>query len=103
MQISQCGISFIGGDVPGFYNNPIKAEPEKDEPDKEPVVKKKEKQWDTDLILSWYRLGVFMPFFRAHSHIDNLRREPWCFGEETCKLIQKSVLLRYKLLVYLYT
>ena len=58
------------------------------EEEKLPLVeKKKQIKWDTQLIISWYRLGVFMPFFRAHSHIDNLRREPWCFGEETCKLI----------------
>jgi alpha 1,3-glucosidase len=53
--------------------------------------------------VSWYRLGAFTPFFRAHAHIDSIRREPWCFGEKIMKQIREIVLLRYKLLPYIYT
>ena len=118
LQKTVCGISFIGGDVPGFYNNPLlpkveEVEHEKKEEVKENatgqpmpklVVEKIEKpQWDEELITSWYRLGIYMPFFRAHSHIDTLRREPWCFSDAACSNIKSSIILRYKLLVYLYT
>ena len=40
-------------------------------------------KWDHDLIVSWYRLGVFMPFFRAHACMDTIRREPYLFSETT--------------------
>jgi alpha-glucosidase (family GH31 glycosyl hydrolase) len=32
-------------------------------------------------IVNAYQLGVFMPFFRAHSHLDNQVREPWLLSE----------------------
>ena len=68
------------------------------------IVEKIEKpKWDEELITSWYRLGIYMPFFRAHSHIDTLRREPWCFSDEANSNIKSSISLRYKLLIYLYT
>ncbi|MQL90679.1 hypothetical protein Taro_023277, partial [Colocasia esculenta] len=46
-----------GADVGGFFGNP---EPE--------------------LLLRWYQLGAYYPFFRAHAHHDTKRREPWLFG-----------------------
>ncbi|KAB2603846.1 glucan 1,3-alpha-glucosidase [Pyrus ussuriensis x Pyrus communis] len=51
------GISFSGADVGGFFGNP---EPE--------------------LLVRWYQLGAYYPFFRAHAHHDTKRREPWLFG-----------------------
>ena len=59
--------------------------------------------WDEDLIKAWYRLGIFMPFFRAHAHIDSIRREPWVFSQETNLQLRDTIRLRYALLVYLYT
>lgn len=58
-----CGINFVGADVPGFYGNP----------------ETEDKEWDHSLVVSWYKVGVLMPFFRAHSHCETKRREPWCF------------------------
>ncbi|GFY87476.1 glycosyl hydrolases family 31 protein [Actinidia rufa] len=51
------GITFSGADVGGFFGNP---EPE--------------------LLVRWYQLGAYYPFFRAHAHHDTKRREPWLFG-----------------------
>ncbi|KAB2597127.1 glucan 1,3-alpha-glucosidase [Pyrus ussuriensis x Pyrus communis] len=51
------GISFSGADVGGFFGNP---EPE--------------------LLVRWYQLGAYYPFFRGHAHHDTKRREPWLFG-----------------------
>lgn len=46
-----------GADVGGFFGNP-----------------------DTELLVRWYQLGAYYPFFRAHAHHDTKRREPWLFG-----------------------
>ncbi|TVU47917.1 hypothetical protein EJB05_07533 [Eragrostis curvula] len=52
------GISFSGADVGGFFGNP-----------------------EPDLLVRWYQVGAFYPFFRGHAHHDTKRREPWLFGE----------------------
>jgi mannosyl-oligosaccharide alpha-1,3-glucosidase len=67
-------------DVGGFFGNP---EPE--------------------LLVRWYQLGVFQPFFRAHAHIETERREPWLFGDEVTALIRSAVQERYRNLPYIYT
>jgi alpha 1,3-glucosidase len=88
LQKSLCGISFVGGDVPGFYGDPFFSGT---------------KKLDSKLYISFYRLGIFMPFFRAHAHIDSVRREPWMFDTTTLKTVRNLIVLRYKLLAYLYT
>lgn len=47
----------VGADIGGFFGNP-----------------------DTELLVRWYQLGAYYPFFRAHAHHDTKRREPWLFG-----------------------
>ncbi|MED6193066.1 putative glucan 1,3-alpha-glucosidase [Stylosanthes scabra] len=74
------GVSFSGADVGGFFGNP---EPE--------------------LLVRWYQLGAFYPFFRAHAHHDTKRREPWLFGERNTELIRDAIHVRYALLPYYYT
>uniref|UniRef100_A0A2P2MUY6 Probable glucan 1,3-alpha-glucosidase n=1 Tax=Rhizophora mucronata TaxID=61149 RepID=A0A2P2MUY6_RHIMU len=74
------GMPFIGADVGGFFGNP---EPE--------------------LLVRWYQLGAFYPFFRAHAHQDTKRREPWLFGERNTELIREAIHVRYMLLPYFYT
>lgn len=81
LQSSISGISFIGSDVPGFFNNPP----------------------DDEFVIRTYQIGSLMPFFRAHAHHDAKRREPWTFGQEVCDKIRQSILLRYKLMPYLYS
>lgn len=110
------GINFIGGDVPGFYGDPV----HQDNPFIETVeeftyvdkVKKqkvisekiiKKPNWDKALIKDWYRLGAFMPFFRAHSHFDGHPREPYCFPNDVKDNLREIMQMRYKLLIYLYT
>lgn len=51
LTIGVTGLTFSGGDVGGFFNNP-----------------------STELITRWYQAGSFQPFFRAHAHIDTARR-----------------------------
>ncbi|KAH7520541.1 hypothetical protein FEM48_Zijuj08G0154900 [Ziziphus jujuba var. spinosa] len=74
------GISFAGADVGGFFGNP---EPE--------------------LLVRWYQLGAYYPFFRGHAHQDTKRREPWLFGERNTELIRDAIHMRYMLLPYYYT
>ncbi|XP_010906080.1 probable glucan 1,3-alpha-glucosidase [Elaeis guineensis] len=74
------GMTFSGADVGGFFGNP---EPE--------------------LLVRWYQLGAYYPFFRAHAHQDTKRREPWLFGERNTALIREAVHVRYSLLPYYYT
>lgn len=48
------GFAFGGADVPGFFGDPS----------------------DHTYVLG-YQLGIFFPFFRAHSHEGSKVREPW--------------------------
>ncbi|KAK4477767.1 hypothetical protein RD792_017029 [Penstemon davidsonii] len=74
------GISFSGADIGGFFGNP-----------------------DTELLVRWYQLGAFYPFFRGHAHHDTKRREPWLFGERYTELMREAIHTRYMLLPYFYT
>ncbi|KAM7267039.1 hypothetical protein ACFE04_009205 [Oxalis oulophora] len=74
------GITFSGADVGGFFGNP---EPE--------------------LLVRWYQLGAFYPFFRGHAHQDTKRREPWLFGEKNTERIRNAIRVRYMYLPYFYT
>ncbi|KAJ8618783.1 hypothetical protein MRB53_014969 [Persea americana] len=74
------GLSFSGADVGGFFGNP---EPE--------------------LLVRWYQLGAYYPFFRGHAHHDTKRREPWLFGEQNTARIRDAIHIRYALLPYFYT
>lgn len=80
LSLSLSGIAFSGADVGGFFGNP-----------------------DTELLVRWYQLGAYYPFFRAHAHHDSKRREPWLFGEQNTKLIREAIHIRYMLLPYFYT
>ncbi|XP_013629027.1 PREDICTED: probable glucan 1,3-alpha-glucosidase [Brassica oleracea var. oleracea] len=74
------GITFSGADVGGFFGNP---EPE--------------------LLVRWYQVGAYYPFFRGHAHHDTKRREPWLFGERNTELMRDAIHTRYTLLPYFYT
>lgn len=74
------GMAFQGADVGGFFGNPT-----------------------TDMLVRWYQAGSFMPFFRAHAHIDTKRREPYLFEAHILKSIRDSLRLRYSLLPTWYT
>jgi hypothetical protein len=80
LSLSIGGITFGGADVGGFFKDP-----------------------DTELLVRWYEVGAFHPFFRAHAHIDTKRREPWLFGEPVTSHIRACVRRRYAILPYLYT
>ncbi|KAI0644926.1 alpha-glucosidase [Trametes meyenii] len=74
------GFSFSGSDVGGFFGNP---EPE--------------------MLVRWYAVGAFSPFFRAHAHIDTKRREPYLLDEPYKGIVRDILRLRYSLLPVWYT
>ncbi|WVQ99011.1 hypothetical protein IAU59_006143 [Kwoniella sp. CBS 9459] len=69
------GMVFCGADVGGFFGNP-----------------------SHELLVRWYQAGAFMPFFRAHAHIDTKRREPYLFDEPVRGYLRDAIRLRYTLL-----
>jgi alpha-glucosidase len=74
------GHAFSGVDIGGFSGSP-----------------------GAELYLRWFQLATFMPFFRTHSAVGTRPREPWLFGETITKIIRKFLILRYKLIPFLYT
>ena len=80
LSVGIAGIPFCGADVGGFFGNP-----------------------DVLLLVRWYQLAIYQPFFRAHAHIDTKRREPWLFGEPYTSLIREAIRKRYMNLPYIYT
>ncbi|KAK7472303.1 glucosidase II [Stygiomarasmius scandens] len=77
---SIAGMAFAGSDVGGFFGNP---EPE--------------------MLVRWYQVGIFSPFFRAHAHIDTKRREPYLLDEPYKSIVKDTLRLRYKMLPVWYT
>ncbi|GAB0095795.1 neutral alpha-glucosidase AB [Sergentomyia squamirostris] len=77
---SVAGMSFCGSDIGGFFGNP-----------------------DPELFERWYQAGAFQPFYRAHSHIDTRRREPWLMPENTMLVIRDAIRRRYSYLPFWYT
>jgi len=80
LSMNVAGLSFVGADIGGFFNNPSE-----------------------ELLVRWYFAAAFQPFFRGHSHLDTKRREPWVFGPVVLAQISKAIKLRYSLLPYWYT
>ncbi|MEZ4775498.1 MAG: glycoside hydrolase family 31 protein [Bacteroidia bacterium] len=79
-RLSISGISFCGSDIGGFIG-----------------------ECNGELYTRWMQLAVFHPFFRTHSSGDHGEQEPWSFGEPYTDAIKKAIVLRYKLLPYIYT
>ncbi|XP_054256929.1 neutral alpha-glucosidase AB-like [Macrosteles quadrilineatus] len=80
LSLAISGYSFCGADVGGFFKYP-----------------------DSELFMRWYQTGAFLPFYRAHSHLDTKRREPWLYDAQTLAVVRDSLRLRYTFLPYWYT
>lgn len=55
------------------------------------------------MLIRWYAVGAFSPFFRAHAHIDTKRREPYLFDEPYKSIARDILRLRYSMLPIWYT
>nr|BBD49479.1 alpha-glucosidase [Samia ricini] len=80
LSLATAGISFCGSDVGGFFKYP-----------------------EAELITRWYQAGAYQPFFRAHSHIETKRHEPWLYEPATTALIRDANRRRYALIDFWYT
>ncbi|KAK1335452.1 hypothetical protein QTO34_003238 [Cnephaeus nilssonii] len=80
LSLALVGLSFCGADVGGFFKNP---EPE--------------------LLVRWYQMGAYQPFFRAHAHLDTGRREPWLLPSQYHDIVRDALGQRYSLLPFWYT
>jgi alpha-glucosidase (family GH31 glycosyl hydrolase) len=60
-----------------------------------------------DLYARWLQFGVFSPFLRLHSDIENPKdgnaRMPWTYGDKGMDLAKKFFRMRYNLIPYIYT
>lgn len=70
----------LPADVGGFFGNP-----------------------ERDMLVRWYQVGAFQPFFRAHAHIDTKRREPYLLEEPYKSIVRDILRLRYAMLPIWYT
>ena len=80
LQLGNAGHPFGGSDVPGFYGMPTE-----------------------DLWVMFYQLGMYYPFFRAHTHLDFPNREPWMQTQRVQEAIRDAINRRYDLIHYIYT
>ncbi|XP_049882112.1 neutral alpha-glucosidase AB isoform X2 [Pectinophora gossypiella] len=80
LSLGAAGISHCGADVGGFFKYP-----------------------ESELMTRWYQAGAFQPFFRAHSHIETKRREPWLYEPATTALLRDANRRRYALIDFWYT
>ena len=55
------------------------------------------------MLVRWYAVGAFSPFFRAHAHIDTKRREPYLLDEPYKTIVRDILRLRYSMLPVWYT
>ncbi len=54
-----------------------------------------------ELYVRWFQFGAFCPVFRAHG--TKSPREVWRFGEEAEKILHRYLILRYRLMPYIYS
>jgi alpha-glucosidase len=74
------GIAWAGVDIGGFFGD-----------------------CDGELLARWTEFGIFQPFVRNHSAMGTAPQEPWAFGEPWESICREMLLLRMRLLPYLYT
>jgi alpha-glucosidase (family GH31 glycosyl hydrolase) len=56
------------------------------------------------LTVRWVQLGVFSPIMRLHSTKSLWNsKEPWNFEDEACKIMKDFLILRHRLIPFLYT
>lgn len=73
------GLAYTGSDVGGFIGVPSPA-----------------------LYVRWMQLGVFTPFFRGHSAVNQQDKEPWAFGDYIEDIVRRTILMRYNYIPFLY-
>jgi alpha-glucosidase len=78
LNLGLSGVPFCGADIGGFGGDA-----------------------DAELLVRWYQLGIFYPFFRNHCARGQRAQEPWAFGDRVEHAIRRLIEARYRLLPYL--
>jgi alpha-glucosidase len=73
------GVAFCGVDVGGFFGDT-----------------------NPELLARWTEFGVLQPYCRNHSAQGTIAQEPWAFGEPWETICREMIVLRMRLLPYLY-
>jgi alpha-glucosidase (family GH31 glycosyl hydrolase) len=71
------GHSFAGADVGGFFGKP-----------------------SSQLLVRWYQAAAYLPFFRAHGHLDVPRREPFLLPPRFASAAAMAIRERQRLMPY---
>ena len=74
------GQAFVGADIGGFAGNS-----------------------NAELFLRWMQYGTLTPFCRNHSEIGNVDQYAWAWGEAIQDLVRDAIVLRYRLMPYIYS
>ena len=80
IQVGNAGQIFGGSDLPCFYGMPT------------------EEMW-----IMFMQLGMYEPFFRAHTNELYLNREPWLQTQRVQTVLRDVMSRRYSLIHYIYT
>jgi alpha-glucosidase len=78
LNLGLSGVAFSGADIGGFG-----------------------KDADSDLLVRWFELGIFYPFFRNHSDIGTRSQEPWAHSPAVEQHLRNLIETRYRLLPYI--
>lgn len=73
------GQAFVGADIGGFMGHS-----------------------NAELFLRWMQYGALTPFCRNHSSAGNVDQYAWAFGDAVRDLVREAVVLRYRLMPYIY-
>ena len=79
LNLGLSGVPFCGGDIGGFLDNTA-----------------------PELLVRWFQMATFTPFYRNHSNLHTINQEPWAFGTKVEEICRRHIELRYQLLPYLY-
>lgn len=80
LNIGLCGFAQAGVDIGGFGGHT-----------------------DAELLMRWYQVGIFYPFFRNHCAMGQRAQEPWAFGPEVEASIRRLIRVRTSLVRYIET
>ncbi|MGE5787911.1 MAG: TIM-barrel domain-containing protein [Myxococcales bacterium] len=78
LNMGLCGFAQAGVDIGGFGGNS-----------------------DAELLMRWYQVGIFYPFFRNHCAMGQRAQEPWAFGAKVEACIRRLIRVRTTLTRYI--
>ncbi|MBI5669805.1 MAG: DUF4968 domain-containing protein [Chloroflexi bacterium] len=62
-----------------------------------------QKDTNAELFTRWLQAACLLPFFRSHTALGTAAQEPWAFGQPYEVINRLTIMLRYRLLPYLYS